>query len=128
MIAGGGEGGHTGYRLYWTWVRCRTIMMLFTMNRNTCAACTPAVCCALRLVNIIMWIKCCRSQAGIIIIHVSSTENAKSKRPVIINDAFSKSHHVANRQIYKFPYVCSMYTLVLKSTGQFTNLISSASL
>ena len=124
MIAGRRGGGP--YRLYWTWVRCRTIMMLFTMNRNTCAACTPAVCCALRLVNIMMWIKCCRSQAGIIIIHVSSTENAK--RPVIINDAFSKSHHVANRQIYKFPYVCSMYTLVLKSTGQFTNLISSASL
>ena len=73
-------------------------VMLFTMNRNTCAACTPAVCCALRLrlVNIIMWIKCCRSQPGIIIIHVSSTENAK--RPVIINDAFSKSHHVVNRQ------------------------------
>ena len=94
-------------------------VMLFTMNRNTCAACTPAVCCALRLrlVNIMMWwINCCRSQSGIIIIHVSSTENAKSKRPVIINDAFSKSHHVANRQIYKFPYVCSMYTLVLKST------------
>ena len=42
-------------------------VMLFTMNRNTCAACTPAVCCALRLVNIIMWIKCCGSQAGIII-------------------------------------------------------------
>ena len=106
MIAGR-RGGRGPYRLYWTWVRCRTIMMLFTMNRNTCAACTPAVCCALRLVNIIMWIKCCGTQAGIIIIHVSSTGNAK--RPVTINDTFSKSQTDVKISV-------RMYTLVLKST------------